>query len=382
MSVADGANRRTACHREVFCPPSFSTSTQQLPLNGTRSFIYADDLCVTAQQPSFVEMETTIEESLSELTQYYKSNNLRANPDKTQVTAFHLRNKEAKITLKVKWNRTDLENTPHPKYLGVTLDRTLSYKQHIHNQKMKVATRNNLLKKLSSSKWGPNASTIRTTALALSYSVAEYAAPVWARSAHSYKLDSELNSACREITGCLKPTNVEELYLLSGIAPPSIRRVVCASVEKDKQETNEAHSFHGQITAERRLKSRNCFLHSVKTANPPPKVLRCSEWLRRTNKTPHRTSVNLHESLARVHDTPWTTWRCLNRIRYTCSKEQRKKWPYIDGDTCEGSLATENTAHMLLCTLLARPCTLDDLSKFNDTAKSCVERWKTTMMMM
>ena len=145
----------------VLSPILFNIYTNNQPLhNGTRSFIYADDLCVIAKQPSFVEVETTIEESLSELTQYYRSNNLRANPDITQVTAFHRRNKEAKRTLKVKWNRTDLENTPHPKYLGVTLDRKLSYKQHIHNTKMKVATRNNLLRKLSSSKWGTNASTI------------------------------------------------------------------------------------------------------------------------------------------------------------------------------------------------------------------------------
>ena len=109
---------------------------------------------------------------------------------------------------------------------------------------MKVAIRNNHIRKLSSSKWETNASTIRTTALALSYSVAEYAAPVWARSAHAYKLDSGLNSACRAITGCHKPTNVEELYLLSGIAPPSMRRDVCAKVEKAKQDTNEAHSLH------------------------------------------------------------------------------------------------------------------------------------------
>ena len=172
MSVVDGENRRTACHREVSCLPSFSTSTLTTSLS-TTEHVASDDLYVTAQQPSFVEVETTIEESLSELTQYYISNNLRANPDKTQVTAFHLRNKEAKRTLKVKGNRTDLENTPHPKYLGVTLDRTLSYK-HIHNTKMKVATRNNLIRKLSSSKCGTNASTIRTTAFALSYSVAEY----------------------------------------------------------------------------------------------------------------------------------------------------------------------------------------------------------------
>ena len=34
------------------------------------------------------------------------------------------------------------------------------------------------------------ASTIRTTALALNYYVAEYTVPVWARSAHAYELDS------------------------------------------------------------------------------------------------------------------------------------------------------------------------------------------------
>ena len=63
---------------------------------GTRSFIYADDLCVTAQYPSFTDVEETIEDALEEITQYYRSNILRANPDKTQVTAFHLRNKDAK----------------------------------------------------------------------------------------------------------------------------------------------------------------------------------------------------------------------------------------------------------------------------------------------
>ena len=156
----------------------------------------------------FTEVETTIGDALEELTHYYRSNSLRANPDKTQVTAFYLRNKEANQSLKVEWNRTKLENTPHPKYLGVTLDRTQSYKEHMHNTKMKVATCNNLLRKLSNSKWEANASTIRTTALALCYSVAEYAAPVWTRSTHAQKLNPELNSACRAVTGCLKPTNV------------------------------------------------------------------------------------------------------------------------------------------------------------------------------
>ena len=146
---------------------------------------------------------------------------------------------------------------------------------------------------------GANASTIRTTALALCYYVAEYAAPVWARSSHAQKLNPELNSACRAVIGCLKPTNLEDMYLLSGITPPDIQRDVCARVEKTKQETNEAHSLYGQNPAERRLESRNCFLRSFKPADFPPKVIRCSAWLRRLQAIPHRATVNIYESLTK-----------------------------------------------------------------------------------
>ena len=70
--------------------------------------------------------------------------------------------------------------------------------------------------------------------LALCYSVAEYAAPVWAKSHHAHVLDLELNTACRAITGCLKPTNVEDLYLLARIAPEVLERVyLCVSSGQD-----------------------------------------------------------------------------------------------------------------------------------------------------
>ena len=101
---------------------------------------------------SFTEVERTIGDALDKLTQYYRYNSLCANPDKTHITAFHFRNKETKRSQKVAWNKTELENSAHPKYLGVTLDRTSGNKQHIHNTMMKVATRKNLLGKLSNSK--------------------------------------------------------------------------------------------------------------------------------------------------------------------------------------------------------------------------------------
>ena len=142
-------------------------------------------MCVTAQHPLFKQTEDTIEDALGELTQYYRNNSLRANPDKTQVTAFHLRNKEAKRELDVTRNGTVLDNTAHPKYLGITLERTLIHKKHIHNTNMKVATPNNLLKKLSTSNWGTNASTIKNIGPGALYTVAEYTCPIWEILAHA-----------------------------------------------------------------------------------------------------------------------------------------------------------------------------------------------------
>ena len=108
---------------------------------------------------------------------------------------FHLRNREDKRELNVVWNGTRLSNTTTPVYLGILLDRTLCYKTHIEKTKMKVNARNNIIRKLANSKWGCKASTLRPSCIALCYSAAEYACPVWTRSTHAHKLNPALPTA-------------------------------------------------------------------------------------------------------------------------------------------------------------------------------------------
>ena len=56
--------------------------------------------------------------------------------------------------------------------------------------------RNNLLMKLAGSTWGASANTLRSSALELCYSAAEYCAPVWSRSAHTSPIDVQLTLPC------------------------------------------------------------------------------------------------------------------------------------------------------------------------------------------
>ena len=68
------------------------------------------------------------------------------------------------------------------------------------------------------------ANTLRSSALALCYSAAEYCAPVWSRSAHTSQVDVQLNSAMRLISGTVRSTPLPWLPVLSNIEPPALQR--------------------------------------------------------------------------------------------------------------------------------------------------------------
>ena len=108
--------------------------------------------------------------------------------------------------LRVHMEGQQLRHDPNPVYLGVTLDRTLSYRQHLTKTAGKLQSRNNLLMKLAGSSWGTNANTLRSSALALCYSVAEYCCPVWQRSTHVSLVDAQLHSSMCLISGTVRST--------------------------------------------------------------------------------------------------------------------------------------------------------------------------------
>lgn len=182
------------------------------------------------------------------MSTYYKNNWLKSNSNKTQVRRFHLRNKEAKQTVREIREGIEIENIEHTKYLNVTLDRALSFKHHCENVRQKIHARNNLIRKLTRTSWGTDRNTVTTSALALCYSTSEYAASISVRPCYAKKVDFILNDTSRLIYGWLKPTPKRENTSTLRIAPPDIRREIASEIAWHKQLNDHRHPLKRKNT--------------------------------------------------------------------------------------------------------------------------------------
>ena len=362
----------------VLAPTLFNIYTNDQPeFDAIRRFIYADDLCLATQAGDFETIERRLSQALKKLTSYYNENSLNANPGKTQVCAFHLNNHEAQRKLNISWNGQTLGNDSFPVYLGVTLDRTLSFKEHTRKVKAKVATRNNILSKLANSNWGANPSTLRSTALALCYSSAEYCSAVWSKSCHAKTIDPELNNACRIVTGTLRPTPLPALYRLAGIAPPHIRRETQLRTQKHKQEHDARHPLAGHIPPRSRLSSRSSFM-KVESLDPDlSSQHRINEWTQWDNYQNNAIQAP-REALPSGTDLPRKDWVTLNRARAKVGKTASTlhKWKLSPTSECPCGDPEQTMQHILTDCPLGPVCTDRDLIKCNRNAKSWISNWR------
>ncbi len=168
-------------------------------------------------------LDVVLSQDMTTLSAYLQTWRLKLSHAKTVTAAFHLHNREAKRELAIYNNGNLLPFCPVPTYLGVKLDRSLTFRHHLETLRKKLATRVALLRRLAGSGWGAGAKTLRTASLSLVYSTAEYCAPTWCRSAHTRLIDSVLNDALRIVTGCLRPTPTDYLPILAGIQPAELR---------------------------------------------------------------------------------------------------------------------------------------------------------------
>ena len=99
-------------------------------------------------QRHFHIIEGTLSRDMGYLNECFDYWKRPLNANKTVATSFHVDNKQAAIKLKVTLAGEVLVHDFAPKYLSVTLDRSLTYRKHTENVRDKVKSSCNIFSKL------------------------------------------------------------------------------------------------------------------------------------------------------------------------------------------------------------------------------------------
>ena len=179
----------------------------ELPVTRGRKFIYAD-ICLTIQGQHFSELECSLSSDMAWMSHFCRQWRVKPSASKTISSVFYQHNTSATRELSVYLDGERLWHECHPTYLGVTvtLDRTLSCREHLTKSAGKLKNRNNLLIKLAGSTWGASANTAVICSGTLLFS-----------SAPTSQVDVQLNSTMRLISGTLRSTPLPWLPVLSNI---------------------------------------------------------------------------------------------------------------------------------------------------------------------
>lgn len=182
---------------------------------------YADDFGIIVKARNVDLLEVAVQKAVDAFSRRAEQLNFKVNPEKTKTILFTNNEK----SLDVKINGVPLETVKNTRYLGVTIDRYLSFGVHIKETRAKINERLNMLKVISGVKNGSNPQVMMNIYKSMIRSLMEYGCTVtWNARKTNRGLLRTLNNQClRKATGCAKSTPLNALAAISAQEPLDLR---------------------------------------------------------------------------------------------------------------------------------------------------------------
>ena len=141
--------------------------------------MFADDASIWAAHKDLNVLEAKLQRVIDIINEWSIKKKMTINTDKCEVTFFSTDSHEAKWRPNMKLDGEEIKYEASPKFLGVYLDRTLSFTEHVLKVAEKVGKRNRILASLSTKLWGWKKKKLRQVFCAMQKSVLDYAAAGW-----------------------------------------------------------------------------------------------------------------------------------------------------------------------------------------------------------
>ena len=166
----------------VLGPVLFSLFINDLPASLPSSVscsLYADDLAIRSSSLSVPTAVEATQGALFRLEHWSEYWCLPLNPSKCEASFFSVDPHQANLQPNLLLLGSRLRFNPTPTFLGVTLDRTLSFSKHISSLKAKFFPRLKVLRCISDSSRGPSKESFFLLCKSFLRSLLTYASPEW-----------------------------------------------------------------------------------------------------------------------------------------------------------------------------------------------------------
>jgi hypothetical protein len=102
----------------------------KIPTNKAKIILYADDTNLIASSPSSQNFKININKVFVDINEWFKTNLLSLNLKKTHYIEFKTK-KCLENNIKISYRNKHISNTLSTKFLGLIVNKTLSWKCHI-----------------------------------------------------------------------------------------------------------------------------------------------------------------------------------------------------------------------------------------------------------
>lgn len=193
----------------------FSILLNDLPdfVASGKIFMYADDVAAVITAKTQIELEERLNDTASELAQWFTRNGLALNLKKTHFVQFSISGRPTN-KLCVVINGEPIQQVESTTFLGFEIDRGLTWSSHIDKLCSKLASACFALGRLSRV---VSADVVRTCYFATVHSVLQYGAEIWGHAADRLRAFRMQKRAVRAIAKVSRRTSAKPFFKSLGI---------------------------------------------------------------------------------------------------------------------------------------------------------------------
>ena len=209
--------------------------------------LHADDLAIWTMAEHTATAAYRMQEALNRISAWADEWLVTINRTKTEATHFSLSPTKEVYSLKIDDKEIPQQETLT--YLGVKLDRRLTWTNHLNTMESKAIKKMAILKKLAGTQWGANSRILTQVFTGTVRPHLEYASPSWSTAAktNTARLSKVQNAALRIITGGMRTTPITAMEKTAGLHSLEERRQEKLLRLSEKLRRMPSHPLHKKL---------------------------------------------------------------------------------------------------------------------------------------